>query len=327
MGKENIDYVGIIPPFVNYEAKDEKRNSEIHARYMLARTRRMFKWDNLPESIPERNLELMLQTNGHVCIAKYEGKIYAFVGSFGGVPNEYYMPTKYIVSNPYLKFSKEFTIGEDCVIITNDSMYMGLLPLFSKYGTLIARTELTMSMLTILARSALVMDAEDESELRSAQDYIKKLESGELAIITRDRLIQGDTIQVQPGATSALGGFTNLIELIQYLKASEYNEVGLNANWNAKRETITSSESLLNSDTLLPLCDDMKMCRELGIEKVAEMFGENWSVDYSSSWEHNNKEIEYTEEQMEMGLEVTKEQKENPGGVEDVEVERTEDIE
>lgn len=325
MSKKIDTYSGIIPPLSTYDNKNEDINTNNHIKYMLARTRRMFEWGNLPDTIPERNLELMLQTNGHVCIAKHEGKIYAFVGSFGGVPNAYYMPTKYIVSNPYLKFSKEFTIGEDCVVIMNDSLFMGLLPLFSKYGTLLAKTELTMGMIVTLARAALVMDAEDEGELRSAQDYIDKLARGELGIITRDRLLQGDKIQVQPGASTAANVFTHLIELCQYWKASEFNEVGLNANWNAKRETITASEALLNSDTLLPLCDDMIMCREKGIEEVADMFGENWTVDFASSWGHNMKEIEITEEQMEAGLAVTETQAENPGGEEIVE--REENIE
>lgn len=326
MNCNKYDYIGIVPTIVNYDEKNVDRNASIHVRYMLTRTRRMFKWGNLVDSIPERNLELMLQQNGHVCIAEHNGELYAFTGSFGGVPNAYYLPTKYIVSNPYLNFSKEFTIGEDCVIIKNDTMYMGLLPLFSKYGSLLSKTELTMAMIVTLARAALVMDAEDESELRSAQDYIDKLERGELGIITRERLVNGETIQVQPGATSAAAVFTNLIELCQYWRATEFNEVGLNANWNAKRETITASEALLNSDTLLPLCDDMLACRKEACEEIEKMFGVSFTVDFDSSWEHNAKEIEITEEQMEAGLEVTEAQEDNPGG-EEVEIDERKESE
>lgn len=294
------NYHGICPTnYLSYDNKDEARNTIVHVNYMLARTRRMFKWSNLPDTIPERNLELMIQSNGHVCIAEHEGKIYAFTGSFGGVPNEYYMPTKYIVSNPYLNFTKEYTIGEDCVIIGNDSMFLGIIPILSKYGRLLSKTELTMGMIVTLARAALVIDAEDESELRSALDYIDKLSRGELGIITRDRLLQGDKIQVQPGATAAANVFTNLIELCQYWRAIEFNEVGLNANWNAKRESITSSEAILNTDSLSPLCDDMKKCRLAGIELANEKFGLNMSVDFDSAWESNEKELDLNEQILE----------------------------
>lgn len=311
-----VNYKGLMALPINYNPKDVNNNSLNNMRYMLARTRRMFKWENLPDTIPERNLELMIQTNGHVCIAKHEGKLYAFNGSFGGVPDAYYLPTEYVVANPYLKMSKRFKIGEDCVIIRNDSMYMGLLPMLSKYCTLIADAELTMDMITILARAALVFDSEDENEYRSAEDFVKKLYSGDLGIITRDGIIEG--INVQPGASQSASVITNLIEAIQYWKASQFNEIGLNANWNAKRETLTSSETLLNSDTLLPFCDDMLFNRQEALDEIERLFGERWEVDYDSAWENNMKEIELTEEQMEAGLEVTEAQKENPGGADDV---------
>lgn len=311
-----VNYKGLMALPINYNPKDVNNNSLNNMRYMLARTRRMFKWENLPDTIPERNLELMIQTNGHVCIAKHEGKLYAFNGSFGGVPDAYYLPTEYVVANPYLKMSKRFKIGEDCVIIRNDSMYMGLLPMLSKYCTLIADAELTMDMITILARAALVFDSEDENEYRSAEDFVKKLYSGDLGIITRDGIIEG--INVQPGASQSASVITNLIEAIQYWKASQFNEIGLNANWNAKRETLTSSETLLNSDTLLPFCDDMLFNRQEALDEIERLFGERWEVDYDSAWETNMKEIELTEEQMEAGLEVTEAQKDNPGGADDV---------
>lgn len=318
MSVNRTNYMGLMALPACYDAKKKDQNANVNLRYMLARTRRMFKWDNLPDTIPERNLELMLQTNGHVCIAKHNGKLYAFTGSFGGVPDAYYLPTKYIVANPYLNLSKEYTIGKDCIIIANDSLFLGLLPMLSKYCSLIAETELTIDVVAILARAAIVMDAEDESDYRSAEDYIKKLYDGNLGVITRESLLK-DGVRVQPGATASAQVLTHLIELVQYLKASQFNELGLNANWNAKRETITSSETLLNSDTLLPLCDDMKKCREIAIDDIAEMFGEEWSVDYDSAWEHNMKEIEITEEQMEAGLAATEDQQNIPeGGTEDV---------
>lgn len=314
------NYAGLMALPVNYDPKNKDLNANINARYMLARTRRMFKWNNLPDTIPERNLELMLQTNGHVCIAEHEGKLYAFNGSFGGRPNEYYLPTKYIVANPYLNLSKEYTIGEDCIIIQNDSLYIGLLPMLSKYCSLIAETELTIDIVSIMARSALVMDAQDENDFRSAEDYINKLYKGNLGVITRDSLLKDDGVRVQPGATPSAQVLTHLIELVQYLKASQFNELGLNANWNAKRETITSSETLLNSDTLLPLCDDMFKCRKTAIDDIYEMFGIQLEVDFDSAWEHNIKEIELTEEQMEAGLAATEDQQSIPeGGAENVE--------
>jgi len=79
---------------------------------------------------------------------------------------------------------------------------------------------------------------------------------------------------------------------MQYTKASWFNELGLNANYNMKRESINSDESQLNDDALLPLVDDMLNCRRLAAEKVNAMFGTSISVDFASSWQDNQQEID-----------------------------------
>ena len=76
----------------------------------------------------------------------------------------------------------------------------------------------------------------------------------------------------------------DLIELQQYLKSNWFIDLGLNANYNMKREAINSSESGMNEDALLPLVDDMLKCRKIGLEKINKMYGTNISVDLSSSW-------------------------------------------
>ena len=80
---------------------------------------------------------------------------------------------------------------------------------------------------------------------------------------------------------------TQFIELHQYLKGSFYNEIGLNANFNMKREALGDGESSLNEDSLLPLCDEMLRCRQEDFDKVNEMFGTNIKVEFDSSWAQN----------------------------------------
>ena len=322
MNKQNYQYIYDRVQLLNYDPKDVKTNAAIIMRYMLNRTRRMFKYEGLVETIPERNLELKQQNGGFVGIINHEGKYYALQGGLGGPPNPDYMPTLFIVANPALNLSKTYTIGVDCVIIPNDSLYMGLRPLLSKYCTMMAENELTMNVVDILARSSLVISADDNKELESAKDYINKLKSGELGVITRDKLIDSSSVEVQPGATASSSVITNLIEYEQYLKASMYNELGLNANWNAKRETITSSESLLNSDTLLPLVDDMLECRKKGWEEVKKVFPDlDVKVELNSSWEDNARELELNLEMLEKEVEtigeIDKEQEVEDNGTEE----------
>lgn len=278
------------PSVKPYNFKDKARSVRDYVAYMLVRTHSMFEYTGLPDTIPKRVLELYLQTNGNVCIAEHEGKLYAFTGGLGGEPNEYYMPTIYTVANPYLRFSKMFKIGEDCVVIPSDSLYLGVLPMFRKYATQLAENDLSMNIVDIMARVVSLFSASDDKTMKSAEKYIKDVVDGNLGIIAESAFLDG--IRAQPISSSSYNAITPLIEYQQYIKASWLNDIGLNANFNMKREALNSSESSLNQDSLLPLVDDMLRCRQIGIDAVNKMFGTNISVKLSSSWEDNQQEIE-----------------------------------
>ena len=81
-----------------------------------------------------------------------------------------------------------------------------------------------------------------------------------------------------------------LIELQQYLKASWFNEIGLNANFNMKREYLSTEELRASTDTLLPLIDDMLACRQEAIESVNSTYGTNIAVKKNSAWEQKQLE-------------------------------------
>ena len=83
---------------------------------------------------------------------------------------------------------------------------------------------------------------------------------------------------------------------------SWYNDLGLNANYNMKRESISASESDLNEDALLPFIDDMLQQRKLLAENVNAKFGTNIKVDLASSWKKIRKEIELREEEQESNI-------------------------
>lgn len=278
-----------------FDFKDKERNIRSQLFYMLNRTQSMFRWNGLPDSIPERIVELYLQINGNLCFSEVDGTLYVFVGGLGGEPDVYYMPTKYVIANPALEISKTLTIDSDCIVIPNDTMYMGLLPLLRKYCTLLAENELSIDIATVNSRIIALLSASDDRTKQSAERYLEQIHDGDMGIIAENAFLNG--VRSQPIAANSNSNFiTNLIELEQYTKASMFNEIGLNANYNMKRESLNSSESQLNNDALLPLVDDMLKCRQIGVEKVNKMFGTNITVELASSWEDNEIEIEKEQE-------------------------------
>ena len=89
--------------------------------------------------------------------------------------------------------------------------------------------------------------------------------------------------------TMVYGNIKDLIELRQFIKSSWYMELGIQSNYNMKRESLNSSETTMDESVLLPLIDDMLECRKLGVEQINKMFGTNITVELDSSW----KEVEY----------------------------------
>ena len=259
-----------------------------YKNYMYARLQEMFTYKNLPDTIPEEMLELYLLSAGTCFIAKYNGSIYAFQGSFGGEPDAYYRPTLYTVANPALNLSEQFKIGIDGILMRNDKMWVGLDNLVSRYAYLMATNLITIKTVDIVLRCLALISAPDDKSKRSAEEFLTKLEKGEIGVIGENPFFEGIKMQSPPANNGSY--LTQFIELHQYYKGSFYNEIGLNANFNMKREAIGKGEASLSQDSLLPLCDSMLECRIKDVEKINEMFGTNIEVDFSSVWKENQKE-------------------------------------
>ena len=272
--KNAIDYV-----------KDKKLSSKSYINYMTIRLQKMFKYENLPDTIPREILEYYLMINGTCYITKVDGNLYALMGTFGGEPDPYYKPTKYIVANPALHLSKEYDINKDGVLMRNDSIWQGLYPLMARYACLMAENVLTIRSADVMLRVLAMLTAPDDKTKIAAEAYLKKLENGEFGVIAENRFFEGVKMQSPPSNNGSY--LTQFIELHQYLKGSFYNEIGLNANFNMKREALGDGESSLNEDSLLPLCDEMLRCRQEDILKINEMFGTDISVEFDSSWAQN----------------------------------------
>ena len=291
----DYNFYGLGDFIQQYDYTDKRKNIRHHIIYMLDRVMSMFEYDGLPDTMPKKMLELYMMVNGHALVLKHEGNLYVCFGGFSGEPDAYYMPKQYIVANPYLQLFKVFDIGTDCVLVKNDTMMYGLMPMFSKFASALVENELTMNMVDINSRISALIDAPDDATKASAEKYLQDIEDGKSGIIASTAFFDG--IRAQPYGEHNYQRLTDLIEYQQYMKASWFNELGLNANYNMKREAITSNESQLNDDMLLPFVDDMFNCRKEQLEQINDMFDTNITIKWSSSWEDNMQELELAQMQ------------------------------
>ena len=133
-----FDTLGTPYTFAPVDFCNKEQAVGFYTRYFLARCQSMIQYEGLPDTIPERDFKRIIQPGGFACITDKPGKLYAMWGGLGGVPNPYYLPTKCTVANPALNFSANLEIGKDCEIVPHDSYYLGLLPIITRYATLLA---------------------------------------------------------------------------------------------------------------------------------------------------------------------------------------------
>ena len=287
-----------------------------HFKYMMTKTLEMFEWKNLPKTIPQRELELILQICRFAIFTKAptdDGeKLFVFYGGLGGMPNEYYQPTQAIVSNPYLKFTSVLDLDDyikddgNAIVGWNDGMHVGLFPLNQKYACLLAETELTLKYQLVNMRFNNVLTADDDTMKESIETMYKGVEDGTGfgIIITKKFMEESNVDKIELRSQSHQMQLKDTIETMQYLKGSWLNEIGLNANYNMKREAINESEADLNEDSLLPFIDDMLKYRKIIAKQLNEKFSDfldgECDVEISSSWKKLRKEIQLREKQQEV---------------------------
>lgn len=304
-GYKHLDIPGNFERYV----KDKKQSANAYYRYFLARLSRMFEYKNLPDTIPHEILDRYLMNNGIACITEVEGKLYCFYGNMGGPQDVYYRPTEFIISNPHVKTNGElFTanipvfqhyqpteevpgaqLGQPRgVLIRNDTEWIGLAPLLSRYSYLMAENILTLRTADVMLRIVAMITAPSDKEKAAATEYLKAIENGNLSAIGESAFFDGIKLQSPPSNNGSY--LTQFIEYQQYLKGSFYNELGLSANYNMKREAIGKGESTLDEDALFPLVDDMLLARKQDLALVNDMYNTNIEVSFSSSWLKNELE-------------------------------------
>lgn len=268
-----------------------------YIQYMFDRTNCMFRYTGLPDTIPEYMLEYMLQIYGAVAIIEHDGSVYAMRANFGGPPDPYYRATQSVVANPALNIGKNYRIVNHfppfertaweamppSVQFRNDSQMQGLLPMFARYAVQMAENDVSIRSAQINLRQQTLITANTGPEYESALSYMKQLEQGRLAAIATRSFLEGVKVANVGSGQSNL--VTQLLELQQYLKASWYNEIGLNSNFNMKSQYISSEELNSTADIMLPLIDNMFESRQRALEYVNSEFGLSISVEKNSAWE------------------------------------------
>lgn len=281
---------------------------------MTARVAKMFKYEDYPETFSPWAFEKGLQEQGF-CILwngnpprNGEKGVYALRGvGLGGELNDEYLPTMAVGANPYLNLTISDDLEEkDVMWVWNDSNFMGLSSLHSLYAGLLADAIMTLRLKLVLHRAPAIIVASNEDEKEEGLKFLEDLDDGKLGVIGRkgtlNNMLKGSEeggFSTKPNSGDSTNSLKEIIETIQYLFAQWQIKIGLNDNYNMKREALNSSETSANEDTLLTLIDDMYECRKIGIELTNKKFGTNIKVSLNNQWKRISERRDLQEKEQE----------------------------
>ena len=245
----------------------------------------MFEYEGLPETLNPRTIEMNLLFGGFACITEVDGKLYCLRATLGGREDVDYLPTIAIATSPALQFSKPLEIGKECVVVRNDLIYTGLRDYLNFYASQLGDLSITFRMIAVSDRTNVLLSASDDSAKRDAEEFLSKIEEGKLGVIGTKEFFDKALMANSFRATNA-ANIKDAIEAMQYMLAHFFIGLGLNDNYNMKREAVNESETEANEDTLTTLSEHLLKCRQDGFKEVNSLYGQNIKVKLSRSWQN-----------------------------------------
>ena len=265
-----------------YNLRDKEKSLYDFYQQTLNKSLETFSYSGLP--VPADEFERQLQENGYTVVFKYQDKVYCNSGTLTGQEKSpYNEPTEALITIPALNLSKTFELDSEAVLIDNDFLRVGLKPLILSKGTQIIENRLTMYLKNILNRAPFTITANSDKSILSAQTFINKLENGDLAVIAEDSFLKD--VSVDSLNQTSQTDMQDLINYQTYLYGQLYNELGLPALNNEKKERLIATEVDSQQSAIRPLVDNMLECRKRGIEKMNKLFNGNTEVELDSIWQ------------------------------------------
>lgn len=242
--------------------------------HLLERVQRIFVWKGLPDTLPQKEIEMPLFLRGYVGICDYKYELSAFNGTMHGVTKYIDEHTDFNAFCPIDTFTRK--IDKDIIVVDNTSLRNPLLPLIHHYSIMLAHADVTLVDALINVRDCGgVPIATTEKQKKSIEEYQTKVYKGQYGVISD---IGNLGLQFVGGSRGTGQTLKEIYEVREKLVKSFYQSLGIKGafekNNNAVDSEVTSDNALLQINI-----HDMLECRKKGVEKINNLFGTSWSVD------------------------------------------------
>jgi hypothetical protein len=226
---------------------------------------------------------------GRISVFEDKGKVYLLNGHIGGAPDEYYYPTRVLIANPILgSFDLERDKKAVMVYLTPTDrlldvpkvpsiVYGGLFSLISMVANILSECMTTVNTTLMNTRVHAIYTADTESAARSAEPVLKSIYAGKpFSVVTSELL---ERLNVNPLSEHGLSNcLIETLEVCQYVLSLFWNGIGIDANYNMKRERLITAEVDKNVQSLIVPIQTILETLNSGFSKANKIFGTSFEA-------------------------------------------------
>ena len=255
-----------------------------------------FRYEGLPDNIPQGAIEGILLCNGTCGFTKYGGELWAIPGSYTG-SYKGYLPEEYFGILPEVN-PKQGKIGDKWEVIWNNLTRTPELILW-QYASILSEIDVSEKCNVFYARDMKIPKVGSQEEKIQLEEAMKANRNGQIGIMVSNNAMTAkewiDGVKEEPLLEIT---DVNDIDKLQYLNQYRDNIIkrffqiyGQKTQVTSKMAQMSPDEVHANDGISLILSDEALQCRQDGLEKVNALFGTNITVDYNRCWEDEVEEM------------------------------------
>ena len=247
----------------------------------------IFKWENLPNELPQHELEIQLLLHGYCGVMNIkEWGLFASNGGLTGVTPYADMFETFVWANPILRGGNEKIYNNGvsdatCVLVKNNALKNPLIDLIARYARQLADLDSSINIYTVNTRSITTDTAPDNRVAESVKLVRNKQKLGYYDVIVDKGIIQN--VNAIKGIDGASRHMEELLLARETTLRSFFREIGVKMA-NNKRERVITDEVESENQLLLLNLSDMLKSRKQGALEINELFGTSISVEISDEF-------------------------------------------
>lgn len=275
-----------------YEVSDVRIGYDYWFYKLLDYLLGMFIYENVPETLPQREIESNLILTGHAVFFRNVGELVCIPTQIYDF-DEYYRPTMAVYGNIKIK-SKVLKFGDNAEVVYNNRIRGnilqqqmvdgGLLTFIQRYARLLADVESTIDIRLVNSRQTSFQIATNQQMADQLKALNDQVAIGKRAVITDSQFVAAFR-NVDIAAKTDTEKVNDLLIARDKILATFFREIGVKFQQEQKKAQLTEDEVTADEQLLLINPLDMLKEREEGIERVNAHFGTNIKVKLNPAYD------------------------------------------